>query len=60
MTRLKKELFRNKNWSTDSVLKDSIEDIKNESYYVLPEKNDIDTYEDLKDLEVFQKYLLDF
>lgn len=60
MTRLKKELFRNKNWSTDSVLQDSIEDIKNESYYVLPEKNDIDTYEDLKDLEVFQKYLFDF
>lgn len=59
MKKLKKELFQNKNWSTDSVLQDSLQDIREESYYLLPEKNDIDTYEDLKDLDVFQKFLLD-
>ena len=59
MKSLKKELFQNKNWSTESVLQDSIKDLKDETYYLLPEKNDIDTYEDLKDLDVFQKFLLD-
>lgn len=59
MKKLKKELFQNKSWSTDSVLQDSLQDIQEESYYLLPEKNDIDTYEDLKDLDVFQKFLLD-
>ena len=59
MKSLKKELFQNKNWSTDSVFQDSIKDIKDETYYLLPEKNDIDTYEDLKDLDVFLKFLLD-
>lgn len=58
MKSLKKELFQNKNWSTDSVLRDSLENIKGESYYLLPEKNDIDTYEDLKDLIVFHKFIL--
>ena len=50
-------IFSNKKWSTDTVLKDTLSDIQNYKVYLLDTKNDIDTVEDIKDIEVFQKYL---
>lgn len=50
-------LFKNKVWGTDTVLKATIADLKNESITLLAEKNDVDYYEDIKDVETFQQFL---
>ena len=42
-------LFENKKWGTPTVLSNSLNDLKKEDVYLLEEKNDIDTYNDLKD-----------
>ncbi|MFV8225599.1 TIGR04282 family arsenosugar biosynthesis glycosyltransferase [Christiangramia aquimixticola] len=48
MKTLTSKLFKNKNWSTSSVYKDTISDMQNGQIGVLPEKNDIDTLKDLQ------------
>ena len=57
MTKMIDRLFYNKQWGTDSVLKATLKDIKNEHYVQLPEKNDVDYYEDIKDIAVFKPFL---
>ena len=57
MRGLKAELFQNKNWGTSSVLEDTLTNLENESVHLLSERNDIDRYEDIKDIEVFQQFL---
>ena len=57
MKSLKQELFRDKNWGEDSVLLDSLNDLKQESYTLLPTRNDVDYYEDIKDIDAFQPFL---
>jgi uncharacterized protein len=52
-----KGIFINKNWSTNTVLSDTLKDIKNLNYHLLKTKNDIDTIDDIKNIEVFRKYL---
>ncbi len=51
-------IFINKNWSTSSVLPDTLNDIKNYNYHLLKSKNDIDTINDIKNIPIFQKYIL--
>ena len=51
-------IFANKEWGTDTVLKDTLLDIASLKYHFLEEKNDIDTYEDIKDIPFFNKYKL--
>lgn len=41
-------LFQNKTWSSDRVLQDTLADLKNQSVFLLDQKNDIDTFEDLQ------------
>lgn len=50
-------IFKNKEWGTHTVLKDTLKNIKNLKYSLLEEKNDIDTFEDIKDIPVFKKYI---
>ena len=57
MNRFKPELFVKKNWGKETVLADTLNDLKNEKYHILEERNDVDLYEDIKDIEVFQPYL---
>jgi len=59
MKQLKKELFTNKNWSTETVLQDSLTDLKNETLAKLSIRNDIDSYEDIKDIDLFKKFIGD-
>ncbi|MFX1325098.1 MAG: TIGR04282 family arsenosugar biosynthesis glycosyltransferase [Promethearchaeota archaeon] len=51
------ELFLNKEWSTSSVLSDTLEDIKKLgiNYYLLPVLSDIDNFEDFKNSNLFEK-----
>ena len=57
MNQLNKKLFEDKNWGTDSVLKDTLLDLKDEKVILLSEKNDIDLYEDIENIEVFNQFL---
>ncbi len=57
MKKFNPNLFKNKKWGTEKVLKDTLADIENESISLLELKNDIDVYEDIKDIEAFQPFL---
>ena len=57
MKKLRRELFRNKAWGKASVLEDTLVDLKNKEVQLLEVRNDVDLYEDIKDIEVFQKFL---
>ncbi|MDC8002984.1 TIGR04282 family arsenosugar biosynthesis glycosyltransferase [Aureisphaera galaxeae] len=57
MKRLKPELFLDKKWGTSAVLKDTLANLDHENVYLLPERNDVDYYEDIKDIEAFQPFL---
>lgn len=57
MKSLKVELFQNKTWGTDTVLSDTLSDLKSEKVALLDEKNDVDHYEDIKDIEAFEPFL---
>lgn len=50
-------IFENKNWSTETVFEDTIHDIQQLKYEVLKTKNDIDSLEDIIEIEEFRKYL---
>ncbi|MBC7642364.1 MAG: TIGR04282 family arsenosugar biosynthesis glycosyltransferase [Flavobacterium sp.] len=50
-------IFFNKKWGTSSVLKDTLTDLENFNIYLLDIKNDIDTFNDIKDIENFQKFI---
>jgi rSAM/selenodomain-associated transferase 1 len=51
------EVFRNKEWGTASVLKETLADLRKNSVYTLKEKNDVDVLEDIKDVGAFQEFL---
>jgi glycosyltransferase A (GT-A) superfamily protein (DUF2064 family) len=48
-------LFEDKEWGTETVLKDTLLDIVNLKYHLPKKKNDIDTYDDIK-CSPFNKY----
>ncbi|MEJ2584175.1 MAG: TIGR04282 family arsenosugar biosynthesis glycosyltransferase [Robiginitalea sp.] len=50
-------LFRGKHWGTETVLKDSLVDLKDFSTYMLPERNDVDRYEDIEGNPIFKPFL---
>lgn len=57
MNTLNPTLFKDKPWGTDTVLEKTLTDLNTENYFLLAPKNDIDEYEDVKDLEVFKPFL---
>ena len=57
MKSLKKELFHNKEWGTDTVLSDTLKNLESKKVALLEEKNDVDYYEDIKDIEAFAPFL---
>jgi hypothetical protein len=52
-----KHIFSNKNWGTDTVLTETLKDLQSINYATLAPRNDVDLYEDIKDLPVFQELL---
>lgn len=58
MTSLRKDIFENKSWGTDSVLNDTLDNLKNESVFLLEQLNDIDTYDDLKNNDILKSLIL--
>jgi len=57
MNTFNREIFKNKAWGTDTVLRDTLIDLKNVQLQLLEERNDIDVYEDIKDHQDFQQFL---
>ena len=48
LSQLIPEVFKNKNWGTASVFKDTMDDFKEQKVALLKPKNDVDYYEDLR------------
>ena len=57
MKSLYSQVFKNKNWGTSTVFKDTLKDLKNKDFHLLETLNDIDVYNDLKNIQAFKKYL---
>ncbi len=57
MKSLNSQVFKNKAWGTETVLKDTLNDLQKNNIKLLEERNDVDYYEDIKDVDVFQKFL---
>lgn len=57
MKTLLPKLFENKNWGTETVLQETLKDLDEDRFCLLDVKNDVDTYEDIRDVEVFKHFL---
>jgi hypothetical protein len=57
MKTLNNEIFQNKNWGTETVLEDTLNNLNHKKVKLLEIKNDIDVYEDLEDIDVFQSFI---
>ncbi len=51
------DLFQNKHWGTQTVLKDTLADLRGTDTRLLPVRNDVDRYEDIKGNPVFEPFL---
>jgi rSAM/selenodomain-associated transferase 1 len=58
MTQLNNKIFKNKNWGMKTVFNDTIIDLKENAVALLSKKNDIDIYDDIKNDEVFNQFLI--
>ncbi|MAZ27442.1 MAG: glycosyltransferase [Cytophagaceae bacterium] len=57
MKTLNSQVFKNKNWGTETVLEDTLKDLQGENVALLDTRNDVDYYEDIKDIAAFQKFI---
>lgn len=56
LNNLNSQIFKNKNWGTETVLQDTLDDLKYCSVYMLKELNDIDTFEDMQHYDQLKKF----
>lgn len=56
MKKINSEIFKNKKWGTETVLRETLENLKKEKVILLEEKNDVDYYEDIKNIDAFQEF----
>lgn len=58
MKKLHKNIFENKKWGTETVRKDTLQDLIDKQVKLLAEKNDIDLYEDIEDIpEIMETFI---
>jgi rSAM/selenodomain-associated transferase 1 len=58
MNSLHAHIFKNKDWGTDTVRKDTLEDLKDKKVKLLEFKNDIDVYEDILNIpEIMSRFI---
>jgi rSAM/selenodomain-associated transferase 1 len=57
MKNLETSVFYDKEWGTETVLNATLADIKNKKIKLLEERNDIDVYDDIKNITAFQPFL---
>jgi len=56
MNKLKETVFFDKAWGTENVFKETLKDLEGEDLALLKEKNDVDYYEDIKDIPIFRQF----
>jgi len=56
MRKLNSVIFEDKEWGTQTVLKDTLLDLDQESKTLLAVKNDVDYYSDIKEHQAFQHF----
>ncbi len=56
MKHFNQKIFKNKAWGTDTVLRDTLRDLKDQHIELLDERNDVDLYEDIKEHKDFQQF----
>jgi len=56
MKNLHLDVFKNKDWGTSTVFKETIKDIQKRNYALMEELNDIDTFEDIKPYQQLRKF----
>ena len=57
MKELNATIFQNKNWGTATVLEETLADLRQKKYVLLEERNDVDYFEDIKEIDAFQQFL---
>lgn len=57
MKKWNQAIFQNKDWGSQTVLEDTLADLKNEKAHLLEVRNDIDLYDDIKDNPAFKPFL---
>lgn len=57
MKKINLDLFLKKEWGTATVLLNTLNDLSNEKVAMLVERNDIDTYDDIKDKKAFYRFI---
>mgnify|MGYP003137608577 FL=1 len=57
MKELNATIFQNKNWGTSTVLEETLSDLRQKKYVLLEERNDVDYYQDIKEIDAFQQFL---
>jgi len=57
MNYLHTAIFKNKNWGTETVRKDTLTDLKDKKVHLLQELNDVDVFEDIEHHPAFQQFL---
>jgi len=57
MKSLLPSIFKEKLWGTNTVLEATLNDLKPHNTKLLDVRNDVDYYEDIKDIDVFQKMI---
>jgi rSAM/selenodomain-associated transferase 1 len=50
-------VFENKTWGTNTVLENTLKDLQHLKVALLEEKNDVDYYDDIKEVAAFQEFL---
>lgn len=59
MKKLHQNVFQNKEWGTETVRKDTLDDLIDKKVKLLDEKNDIDVYEDIVNIpEIMEKFII--
>ena len=57
MNSLEEKIFKNKDWGTETVRKNTLEDLKDKKVFLLGELNDVDIFEDIEHHPAFQIFL---
>ncbi|MCG1036133.1 TIGR04282 family arsenosugar biosynthesis glycosyltransferase [Polaribacter sargassicola] len=57
MNSLQEKVFKNKNWGSETVRKDTLEDLQDKKVFLLEELNDVDVFEDIEHHPAFQQFI---
>lgn len=57
MKSLNSEIFKNKNWGTNTVLENTLQDLQEYQLKLMEPRNDVDYLDDIRDHPAFQKFI---